>query len=254
MTRKAAQKKERIDAPFDFEREAARAHRDHPVLLKDTCFVNMEEGGVVISPADRKKIAAWPGGRKNLKRCLAITGKQKYPAYFYKDFFDLPFNLVVLYSKRDRYRGFHPRGYGEGQAARALFDHEKGHALTWPRLWKKMRKWSQKFRLLSENLAEAVSLLDQYRRYGDHPRIAAEKLAEHRTADVIAGREEEIYHVAPALEKIAALKRDFDLAALTPRQQLALARRVVRETAPRDMRAVRRMRRMGVPDHRSSCI
>ncbi len=230
------QTREPIDAAFDFDREVKKAYEDHPSLKRDTYFISIDKDRVVIPEAAQNKLDR--SGRAHLALHIRDVRRNKYPRYVPRLNRALPFNAVILYTKSDRYRGFHPRGYTEGQKARALFDHELGHALTlhfkgvWNASWR-----SQCF---AEAIAEDFSLLRQFQRYGDHPGIQVEKLIAHRRDDVLSRRESSIYYVMPALENLMSLKQRFNFSALTPRQTVMLAHNAAVETTP-DVRTVRKI-------------
>lgn len=226
----------RPDDPFDLDREVADAYRDYPELEGNTYFYDLGKNRLVhprLTPEMPDKITREPEFKK-----LAREFRKNKASYSVIGRVHLPFNVVFLYLEKDSANlGVGPRSYADGQAKRAVFDHELGHALTLhdPRdALRYEKQW-----LLKETMAETFALLRQYQRYGVRNKaIRGESRVDMGAFYFVFGGYSDNsrlvndnYFFSPALETIVELKKQFNVAALSPRETVDLARvRALRHT------------------------
>lgn len=236
----------RPDAPFDIDAEVARAYEEFPELKGNTYFIDVAADRVVhpnlTDAMSDRFLDDW-----GVRKAMQGVRREKRSAFYSKEPFRFPANVVLLYLEKDSGTlGVSPGGYALGQRQRAVFDHELGHALT---LRTPCMEKAFGDRLIRETMAENFMLFRQFGRYGRSRRIQAEERVVRSATDFIFGsKEHENYFAAPAMEKILGLGKVFNLAALPPRETVRLSREMAQQYMP-GPQAVRRLKRELAPSN-----
>jgi hypothetical protein len=228
MARSSFRKATHPNAPFDFAAEVARAYEDFPQLRRNTYFIDAGTGEIVGRAVSRRKKALILAD-KNVRKAigLALKGWSFFIGnYEHRD----SVKAIVFHAKTGGIRQYLP-DYSAHHDNRSAFDHELYHA----RFLRSEHQTKVPDRL-GEGGAEAFMLMRQFQRYGTHRLIRARALSTQGASHFFLepSKWSENYFATPILDKVIALKKTFNLAALTPRQTFEKARELARLHTPDD--------------------